>query len=230
MLARRIALTAAVAMLAVPATAAADGGTLSQVSISSIVGAPSEPAQYVGPWGHNSSARWLDDARFSSNHWFLRTPLAEGQSAYFTTTERLIPEDTDNQRDLYRRKGTKTELVTTAPGTAGTPGNYCGDAVALPACPFATSRDTEHAFFSFEGPLVPEDTDGNVNDLFERFGGATTLVSTGPATSNGPYEVCSNFGSPCQAFAVSADGSRAVFQTKERLVPEDYDFDCDQSL
>lgn len=230
MLARRIALAATVALLVVPATAAADGGTLSHVSISSVVGASSEPAQYVGPWGDNQSIRWLDDAVFSSNHWFLRTPLAEGQSAYFTTSEPLIPEDTDNQRDLYRRKGTRTELVSIGNGTAATPGNFCGGSVALPACPFATSRDTEHAFFSFDGPLVPEDTDGAVSDLFERFGDATTLVSTGPAGTNGPYEVCSNFGSPCPAFAVSADGSRVVFQTKERLVPEDYDFDCNESL
>ena len=133
MFARRTALVAAVAiLLATSATAAADGGTLSHVSISSVAGGISEPAQYVGPWGGNGSAHWLDDAVSSSNHWFLRTPLAEGRSAYFTTSERLILEDADNQRDLYRRKGTRTELVSTGAGTAGTPGDFCGGAVALP--------------------------------------------------------------------------------------------------
>ena len=37
-------------------------------------------------------------------------------------------------------------------------------------------------FFSTYSPLVPEDTD-NWNDVYERYGGATTLISKGPAST-----------------------------------------------
>jgi hypothetical protein len=68
---------------------------LSRVSTGPLGGNGFENAQYAGPWGDNGSARWLDEALFSTNAWFMRTPLAEGRSAYFVTNEQLVPADTD---------------------------------------------------------------------------------------------------------------------------------------
>jgi hypothetical protein len=209
------------ALLLTPGEAAADGITVSRISLGPVGGNAPTPAKYVGPWGDNSSARWGDDARFSTNHWFMRTPLAEGTGAYFTTSEPLVAADTDGLRDLYRNDGSQTELVTTGPGTAGPDRNFCGRDIVLGACPFESSPDTAHAFFAFEEPLVPEDTDGGHNDVYRRFAGTTDLFTTGPASDNGPFDVCTSFGYPCNSFWVSSDGERLVFETPEKLVPED---------
>ena len=52
-------------------------------------------------------------------------------------------------------------------------------------------------------------------DIYERFSGSTTLVSTGPAGGNGAFDAWLN--------AVSADGNRVVFSTEERLTSDDTD-------
>src|SRR3989440_1301794 len=154
----------------------------------------------------------------------------EGGGAYSPPAGGLPPADTDQgQRDLYRNDGKQTELITTGPGTADPFHNYCGTNVVLGACPFESSVDTTRAFFAFDGPLVPEDTDGGHLDVFRRFAGTTELFTTGPAGGNGAYDVCSNYSYPCPDFWVSADGNRLVFITREGLVPEDSDFDCDIS-
>ena len=58
------------------------------------------------------------------------------------------------------------------------------------------------------------DTD-TAQDLYERAGGQTTLLSTGPTGGNGAFEA---------SFAdASADGSRVFFRTEESLVSGDTD-------
>ena len=58
------------------------------------------------------------------------------------------------------------------------------------------------------------DTDTFV-DVYERAGGQTTLVSTGPTGGNGTFHA---------GFAgASADGTRVFFETEESLVSADTD-------
>ena len=78
----------------------------------------------------------------------------------------------------------------------------------------ATSTDGSRAFF---------DTDEQARgrgyrrhfDLYERHGGTTTLLSTGPSGGNGAFDVF--------FAAASADGTRAFFETDERLTSADMD-------
>lgn len=216
---RRFALLTGACVLWLCAASAAlgDGGRLSRVSVGPIGGNGNADARYIGPREHN---RNNNGREFDA--WYLRNPVNEGTSAYFLTSEQLVPEDTDNLRDLYRRKGTQTELVTTGPQTGGPQFDYCPPTIEpynSQQCPFTASRDGEHAFFAIHEALVPEDTDLR-GDLYERSAGSTKLLSTGPEGGNGPFGICGIFPDPCY-FGASADGGRAVFWTDERLAPED---------
>jgi hypothetical protein len=201
--------------------ALADGGRLSRVSVGPVGGNGNADARFVGPreQNRNHNGREFDA-------WYLKNPVNEGTSAYFATTERLVPEDTDDLRDLYRRKGTQTELVTSGPQTGGPQFDYCPsfDPFFDQECPFTASRDGEHAFFATDESLVPEDSDGR-GDLYERSGGSTTLLSTGPEGGNGQFGICGTFPDPCY-FGTSADGDRAVFWTNEPLVLGDTSSCC----
>src|SRR5947207_9763916 len=71
------------------------------------------------------------------------------------------------------------------------------------------SADGTRVFFRTDEKLVSGDTDTFI-DLYERSGGATTLLSTGPNGGNGtvtPY-----------FRGISADGSHVFFETSEQLV------------
>ena len=62
------------------------------------------------------------------------------------------------------------------------------------------------------------DTDTQI-DLYEGSGGQTTLISTGPAGGNGPFEPSFE--------AVSTDGARVLFSTDESLISTDTDTQFD---
>ena len=97
------------------------------------------------------------------------------------------------------------ELVSTGP--AG--GNGAADSEFRGA-----SSDGARVFFETDESLVSSDTDTRI-DVYERSGGQTTLISTGPAGGNG------DFGA---GFAdVSADGAHVFFATREALVSADDD-------
>src|SRR5205823_5195512 len=76
------------------------------------------------------------------------------------------------------------------------------------------SLDGSHVFFETGEHLVSGDTDGAA-DVYDRSGGTTTLVSTGPAGGNGAFDA-SYRGS-------SADGSHVFFETPESLTSNDTD-------
>ena len=58
------------------------------------------------------------------------------------------------------------------------------------------------------------DTDTSI-DVYERAGGQTTLVSTGPTGGNGAFHASFR--------GASADGTRVFFETVESLVSADTD-------
>jgi hypothetical protein len=89
------------------------------------------------------------------------------------------------------------------------------------------SEDGSRVFFETREPLVAADSDANCvsqddaqpsrlcTDVYERFGGVTTLISTGPSGGSGAFDA--------RFLRASADGSRVFFTTAERLVSADSD-------
>ena len=112
----------------------------------------------------------------------------------------LDPADTDSRNDVYERSAGTAKLVSTGP--AG--GNGAFDPTYRGA-----SADGTRVFFTTDESLVLADTD-TTTDIYERAGGATTLVSAGTN-----QQVFFN--------AVSADGTRVIFSAVDQLVPEDTD-------
>jgi hypothetical protein len=76
------------------------------------------------------------------------------------------------------------------------------------------SGDGARVFFETPESLVAGDTD-TAYDIYQREGGTTTLISTGPAGGNGNFDAFPD--------DVSKDGSRVFFETDERLVAGDTD-------
>jgi hypothetical protein len=135
----------------------------------------------------------------------FRGASADGTRVFFQTNEQLVAADTDTRMDIYERSGTTTTLVSTGPS---------GGNGAFTASFAANSADGARVFFRTSEKLVASDTD-TTQDLYERAGGTTTLLSTGPSGGNGVFQVIFN--------AISADGSRVLFSTGESLVGADAD-------
>lgn len=135
----------------------------------------------------------------------LRGASADGSVAFFATSESLAAADGDGAIDIYARElpGGPTTLV-----SAGDPACApCGNSAA--AAIFAgSSTSGDRVFFATSEGLVPADVDG-ANDVYQRSGGVTTLVSAGTASQ------------PASFAAAPGSGSRAFFVTAESLVGAD---------
>ncbi len=71
-----------------------------------------------------------------------------------------------------------------------------------------SSQDGQRVIFTTSAALVPADTDVKM-DVYERFAGAVTLLSTGPDGGNGAFDAIGK--------GVSEDGTHVFFETAERL-------------
>src|SRR5436305_3229522 len=137
----------------------------------------------------------------------------DGSVVYFLTDERIdTVADTDGKQDVYRSENGETTLVSAGEGGLGH--------LEIPASfnrP-ASAGGTPMAVFSTNEPLVAADAD-SAQDVYERVGETTLLVSSGPEGGNGPLDA---------TFAdVSADGSAVFFTTFESLVTQDTDSSSD---
>lgn len=128
----------------------------------------------------------------------------DGQRVFFDTKESLVPTDTDSSTDLYERSGGTVTLVS----TSSTAGNGAFNALYA-----GSSDDGAHVFFHTQEALVPADTDSNHYDLYERFNGVTTLISTGPASTNAPVDAFFR--------GASVAGTKVFFETPEALTAGD---------
>ncbi|HYU60528.1 MAG TPA: Ig-like domain-containing protein [Solirubrobacterales bacterium] len=133
---------------------------------------------------------------------------ADGSRVFFETFEQLTPADTDTQQDTYERQGNTTTLITDGPGAADAFSEYVGNSV-----------DGTKVFFTTDGNLTAGDTDNGRFDLYQRSGGTTTLLSTGPNGGSGPFDA--GFAS------ASEDGGHVFFETQEQLVGIDNDSQID---
>jgi hypothetical protein len=148
----------------------------------------------TGPLGGNGAF----DAQFVG-------ASADGSHAFIATQEALTSGDTDTSEDIYGRSGGTTALVST--GSSG------GNGAFVPAYE-GSSADGTKVFFTTDESLVSADTDTSA-DIYQRSGGTTTLVSTGPNGGNGPFDA--NFG------GTTTDGSHVFFMTAEQLDSADTD-------
>jgi hypothetical protein len=139
-------------------------------------------------------------------HPSFRGASADGARAFFQTSEKLVPGDMDNRsQDVYERSGDQTLLVS----ASETGGNGSFEASFQGA-----SADGTRVFFVTAEPLVPDDSDA-AQDVYERSGGQTRLVSAGETGGNAA--VAASFA------GASDDGARVFFQTREQLVASDRD-------
>jgi hypothetical protein len=173
--------------------------------------------------GARNGAELVSTSSFNGNGAFATTYAGssdDGTRVFFRTQEKLAATDTDPFFDVYERSGSTTSQISTGP--AG------GNGVFVPTYQGA-SADGTHVFFETGEPLVASDTDdgcddmdgkvGNCDDVYERSGDTTTLVSTGPAGGNGT--------SNARFRGVSASGTRVFFTTREQLTSSDTDNSID---
>ena len=127
---------------------------------------------------------------------------------YFMTSEQLVAEDLDTAPDLYEHSASGTALITTGPTAGVNPYTHTLRGV---------SPSGDKVLFDTGESLVAEDTDGR-DDVYERSGGTTKLVSTGPLDSN------NSAAQTCCSFAGSTpDASHVFFYASEPLTADDDD-------
>jgi hypothetical protein len=153
----------------------------------------------IGPTGGNGAI----EARFSG-------VSADGSRVFVETAEQLTSTDTDSGWDVYERSGGTTTQVSTGPGggNSGIESFYGGISV-----------DGSRVFFTSYDALVAGDTDSGRKDVYERSGGTTTLISTGPTGGSGAYGA--------DFSRVTPDGAIVFFRTQEPLVSGDTDTSLD---
>jgi Tol biopolymer transport system component len=139
---------------------------------------------------------------------------AGGQRAFFASAGKLTAADTDTALDIYARDlpSGPTELV-----SAGQPGCLpgCGNDPSQDAVFAGSSSDGTKAFFETAEDLGVGDEDLS-NDLYERAGGTTTLIS--PGSEEKPANI-SREGSAFKP-AISSDGTKVFFETTEALLAD----------
>jgi len=143
----------------------------------------------------------------------------DGSVVVFSSPDALVPSDADTIIDLYSRVGGVTTLLT--PGTSQPPlalGREDRGIYGVPRRRAAVDGSGLHVFFATEEKLDPADLDNQI-DIYERLGGTTSFVSTGPADDG----TCAGLDCDAELEAVSSDGTRVVFDTRSKLVPEDTD-------
>jgi Tol biopolymer transport system component len=139
----------------------------------------------------------------------FRGASSDGSHVFFESNEQLSGGDSDTSQDVYDWSGSSpAALVSTGPsGGNGAPNaSFAGASGSGSAVYFETSERVD--------PVA--DTD-SVQDVYERVGPVTTLVSTGPEGGNGPQPASFEWASP--------DGSSAaaIFITNESLTSADTD-------
>ncbi len=152
----------------------------------------------TGPNGGNGP----NEAIFEANS-------ADGATTVFGTNESMVAADTDGRFDLYLRSGGTTTLLSTGSGSF----NGAFDAFFRDL-----STDGKRVIFETMEQVESSDTD-MFPDVYERFAGATTRLSTGPSGGNASqYPVF---------IGASDDATRVFIQTGEPLEATDTDTQTD---
>jgi hypothetical protein len=147
-----------------------------------------------------------------------RAASGDGKVVFFTTSEQLVPGDTDSRQDVYERSYDEAvgDYVTREVSTGPIGGNDAYDALFE-----RISDDGSKAFFSTSERLDSADTDskrdGYVRDLQL---GTTSLVTRGDSSCS---PACGNGAADADVAGATGDGEAAFFVTSESLSPTDTD-------
>lgn len=150
---------------------------------------------------------------------------ADGSVAVFSTTEKMVPGDTDNEEDVYVRAFDKNlgEYVTREVSIGPKGGND-----TLPAHFDGISADGNEVFFSTRESLVAGDTD-HKEDVYVRILDENRTVLASQGDPSCATEGCGN-GETDSSFAfegVPAEGGKVFFTTSEQLNSADKDSSLD---
>lgn len=138
-------------------------------------------------------------------------PALVGGRSFFTTRQALLTDDSDESVDVYMREGQTTTLISR--GDGGFNGNLAYDTSGT-----EPSGDGSRAYFVTAEALSHDDNDAT-NDIYERRGDSTVLVSGVPGAPRADVAVAFHH--------LSVDGSRATFGTTQSLLAEDVDATVD---
>jgi hypothetical protein len=138
---------------------------------------------------------------------------SDGKAVYFVTDEQIDPgADTDQVLDVYRNLEGTTTLVSAGEGSKG------NEAILASLDWVSPAGSPDRAIFSTNESLVEADKDPK-QDLYERAGEITTLISTSSEAAGAAFDA---------SFAgASADGSTVFFATAERMTSQDADTSLD---
>jgi hypothetical protein len=144
-----------------------------------------------------------------------------GAVTFFSTTDKLVPGDTDSKLDIYERSfdegvgGYVTREVSFGPRG----GNNAFDVQFL-----GNNEAGTQVFFSTSERLTNDDQD-TANDIYVRDldQNKTELVSAGDSSCTATGCGTANSGVVAASSGVVADGHRVVFSSAERLSSEDQD-------
>ncbi len=160
----------------------------------------------VTAWGNHNTTDLVSTGPNGGNGAIssqFRGASADGARVFFQSNEQLVVADTDTRMDIYERASGVTTLLTTGPN--GGNGNFNASFSAV-------SADGSRLFFRTSESLVAADSD-TAQDIYERAGGVTTLMSGGTGSS----------ASVVIFDAISPDGSSVLFDTYDQLVAADTD-------
>jgi hypothetical protein len=166
----------------------------------------------VGPVGGNNA--------FDSLYYGVSQ---DGSKAFFATTERLTPDDTDSTEDVYMRDLVARTTTRVSRGEAlCEPACGNGSDPASPVSGAGISTDGNTVFFSTAESLTSADPGASL-DVYARdlAGGSTELVSRGAASCE--PSGCGRAAIPAFFLGASDSGAKAFFSSTEGLVTADVD-------
>jgi hypothetical protein len=198
--------------------ASADGSHVFFETNEQLSAGDSDSFQDVYDWSGGASAALASTGPDGGNGEAIVTyagTTPTGSTVYFETGEKLdATADGDQAQDVYQRSGGVTSLVSAGEGGKGN--------LAIPASfEWVSSAGGPVVVFTTAEALTAEDGDG-AQDVYERSGSSTTLVSIGPDGGDGNTSA---------TFAgASEDGSKIFLSTAEPLLAADTDSSNDVYL
>jgi hypothetical protein len=214
---RRFVVGMAVAALAIGLTAAPAFGVASPngranafTTLTPLLPSDQDASEDVYLWREGGTLAHVsvdaDGGETSTFGMSMRFISGDGRRVYFASEDALLPEDTDNFEDLYEWSSGRLRIVTqAAPGQPH---------FGVPS-PALFRADGRRIFFESRLPIVAEDTDNHIQDVYVWEDGVFSLVSKSMSATTTPgYHLLDD---------VSDDGNHVVETTNEPLVGTDLD-------
>ena len=192
------------------AAASADGARVVFSTAESLVAADADTAADL--YERSGTTTTLLSGGTADTPALFRGASTDAANVFFMSQEQLLPEDTDSGFDVYGSVGgtlTRVSQSATAGNTAAMPASFLG-----------SSADGSRVFFGSNESMTNEDADGGATDVYERSGGATTLISRAPTPGADDAE-------PATLDYVTPDGASVYFSTRLQLAGGDTDSQID---